>query len=103
MNPKGAAKRQKGLRVFNVRSRLVNFRVTEDEFQRLKTAASLQGCRCMSEFARMVMLGSSGGQWKPEAKAPDNQMVLLDKRLTELESNVTRLAGKLQVSPLASD
>src|ERR1017187_9362681 len=40
------------------RTRLVNFRVTDEEFERLKTASGRQGARCLSDFARGVMLGS---------------------------------------------
>lgn len=81
--------------MFNVRRRLINFRVTEDEFERLKLAAAVQGCRCLSEFARLVMLGTANGHSSPAPESLDSQMMLFDRRLAVLESNVARLAGKL--------
>src|SRR5450759_4168274 len=44
-----------------VRGRLVNFRVTDDEFEQLKTACDRQGARCLSAFARKIMLNAPDG------------------------------------------
>ena len=41
-----------------VRSRLVNFRVTDDEFRQLKDASDRQGARCLSAFARKMVLST---------------------------------------------
>jgi hypothetical protein len=84
--------------VFQVRSRLVNFRVTEEEFERLKVAATLQGCRCLSEFARSVMLGSADRDGKSTSDPVGKQMTLLERRLTKLESSVAKLAGRSESS-----
>ena len=42
-----------------VRGRLVNFRVTDDEFEQLKIACDRQGARCLSAFARKMMLNAT--------------------------------------------
>ena len=84
--------------MYKVRRRLINFRVTDDEFEQLKAAASLQGCRCLSEFARSVMLGSANGQLSPASAAVDSQMNLFDRRLSVLESNVARLVDMVAAS-----
>ncbi len=81
--------------MYKVRRRLINFRVTDDEFQQLKAAAALQGCRCLSEFARGVMLGSTGAQFGAAPVQLDSQMVMFDRRLSVLESNVARLVDLL--------
>ncbi len=73
-----------------VRSRLINFRVTEEEFERLKNAAEVQGSRCLSEFARLVMLGADSASG-PEYRSLDGKLSQFDKRLNALESNVERL------------
>jgi len=79
-----------------IRSRLVNFRVTDEEFEQLKTAATVQGARCLSEFARLVMLGTATGRYPPAAQEPlDCKLSLFDRRLNVLESNVARLVDAL--------
>ena len=78
----------------NVRHRLINFRVTDEEFERLKVAASLQGSRCLSEFARFVMLGTADAQTSPASQSVDSKLLIFDRRLAVLESNVARLVDK---------
>jgi hypothetical protein len=77
--------------VQKIRSRLINFRVTDEELEQLKAAATLQGSRCLSEFARLVMLGTAGGS----QESPDGKLSQVDRRLNVLEANVTRLVDAL--------
>ena len=74
-----------------VRSRLINFRVTDEELEQLKTAATVQGSRCLSEFARLVMLGTATGA----QERPDGKLSQFDRRLNVLEANVARLVDAL--------
>ena len=65
-----------------VRNHLVNFRVTEEEFEQLKSACDRQGARCLSHFVRNVMLSSP-------SLDPDSvvtKVVTLDQRVSALES-----------------
>ena len=79
-----------------IRNRLVNFRVTDEEFEQLKTAAAVQGSRCLSEFARLVMLGTAAGAHLLEVpESLNGTLSLFDRRLNVLESNVARLVGAL--------
>lgn len=79
-----------------IRNRLVNFRVTDEEFEQLKTAAAVQGSRCLSEFARLVMLGTAAGAQAPAIQESlDGKLTLFDHRLHVLESSVARLADAL--------
>jgi hypothetical protein len=64
-----------------IRTRLVNFRVTEEEYERLVTASDRQGARCLSDFARSIMFGGSY----------DDRLLSLDQRLTGLERSMARL------------
>ena len=91
--------------MYRVRSRLINFRVTEEEFQHLKTASALQGARCLSDFARNTILGSARGQYPPNHSNDSIDAVLVgfDRRLSALEVGLERLAGALsQREPAAS-
>jgi hypothetical protein len=77
-----------------VRARLVNFRVTDDEFEQLKTACDRHGARCLSAFARKVMLSA------PDANTEDldRKLAVLDRRLSALEVSLSRLFNALAVS-----
>ena len=76
-----------------VRGRLVNFRVTDDEFEQLKTACDRQGARCLSAFARQVMLSAPG-----ENGEVDRKLAVLDQRLATLEVSMSRLFNALAFS-----
>jgi hypothetical protein len=82
--------------VQKVRSRLINFRVTDEELEQLKAAATVQGSRCLSEFARLVMLGTApGAQFAASSESLDGKLSLFDRRLNVLEANVARLVDAL--------
>jgi len=76
----------------NPRNRLVNFRVTDEELRRLKTASNLQHARCLSDFARSVILESSA----EAADAPAGEWIAFSRRLARLESTVARLVNALE-------
>jgi hypothetical protein len=83
-----------GVAMNRLRSRLINIRVTDEELERLKAAAALHGSRCLSEFARFVMLGTATDQTGPASESLDSKLFVIDRRLAVLESNVARLIGK---------
>jgi len=76
------------------RGRLVNFRVTDDEFEQLKSACDRQGARCLSAFARQVMLSPHDAG----TDAYDRKLAALDRRLSTLEVSLSRLFHALAIS-----
>jgi hypothetical protein len=73
--------------MLQIRTRLVNFRVTEEEFERLKSACNEHGARCLSDYARALMLGTPhAGSESIAAK-----VVALDRRLAVLELSLSAL------------
>lgn len=69
------------------RTRLVNFRVSEEEFKQLQAACKKHGARCLSEFARTAMLAPTS--------MPDTIMPIvldLDRRIATLEVSITEIA-----------
>ena len=68
-----------------IRTRLVNFRVTDEEFDRLKTASDRQGARCLSDFARSILFGGSDR----------DRLLSLDQRVTAVERSMAHLAKAL--------
>lgn len=73
-----------------LRSRLVNFRVTDEEFQRLKSACNRYGSRGLSDYARAVMFA-------PEVDPTDLgiRMIELERRLSGLEASMSHLVNML--------
>ena len=65
---------------FQRRTRTVIFRLTDDEYQKLKSACLSRGARTVSDFARTELLRSV------ERERPD-----VDEKLAEIESGVHRL------------
>jgi hypothetical protein len=43
------------------RTRMISFRVSEREFEQLKTKSEAEGARSISDFARLALCGSGGG------------------------------------------
>ena len=80
-----------------IRNRIINFRVSEDEFRRLKAASTLQNARCLSDFARAATLRVAGNP-DSETVRNDGDLLALDRRLATLESNVARLVEVLMDS-----
>jgi hypothetical protein len=80
-----------------IRKRLVNFRVTDQEFERIKTASDRQGARCISEFARAVMLGGRGDTASDASDSftLHDKLLSFERRLAMLELYVSRLADAL--------
>ena len=67
----------------NVRGKLVNFRVSDAEFALLKTASDRHGARCLSAFARKMVLSTFNTEGENVAD--------LDRRLTILENSMARV------------
>ena len=77
-----------------VRGRLVNFRVTDDEFEQLKIACDQHGARCLSAFARKMMLNASNANGENLVE----RLAVLDRRLSILEDSMSRLFNALTSS-----
>jgi hypothetical protein len=76
-----------------IRTRLVNFRVTDEEFEQLKTATDRHGARCLSDYARSAMLNVASS--RSGADPVDDKVNSLDRRLTVLERSMSRLVEAL--------
>jgi len=81
-----------------IRKRLVNFRVTDQEFERIKAASDRLGARCVSEFARAVMLGGAAPDAPSESAGSVDvagKLLSFERRLAMIELCVTRLSDGL--------
>jgi hypothetical protein len=82
--------------VFQPRNRLVNFRLSEEEFERLKALCPLHGARSISDFARSSVLErlekTPAPAPNPTATAPAQENVIgLNSKVDALETRVDQL------------
>jgi hypothetical protein len=86
----------------NIRKRLIVFRVTDEEYARIKATSNSQGARCVSEFARAIMLGGRGRSDIAHDSADsvdlNNNLRSVEHRLGMLELYVSRLSEALSNS-----
>ena len=78
--------------IYSPRTRLVNFRLSEEEYQTLKDAALSQGARSISDFARAAILTSVAN---PVGQNGALDLEGLDQKVTEIQGAVNRIAGLL--------
>jgi hypothetical protein len=78
--------------IYSPRTRLVNFRLSEDEYQTLKEAAIRQGARSISDFARGAILTSVN---TPRTENGQMDLSGLDRKVTEIQGTVERISGLL--------
>jgi hypothetical protein len=67
------------------RTRAVIFRLTQDEYNRVKSASHAGGARSLSDFARANILRAAG----------EPTLGQVERKLDELDRTVRRLAEKL--------
>ncbi len=80
--------------IYSPRTRLVNFRLSEDEYQTLKEAAIRQGARSISDFARGAILNSVAN---PKSENGNHPLDLagLDRKVSEIQGTVEKISGFL--------
>jgi hypothetical protein len=88
-----AEARPQGVRMatLNQRNRIVVFRLTQDEYNSLKSACVASGGRNMSDFTRSELLTIV--QSNGHSSAIEQKFAALDRKLTDLHNLVQRIAG----------
>jgi hypothetical protein len=76
--------------VLRPRNRLVNFRLSEDEFERLRESCERFGARSISDFARSSVL-SRLEEGPEQALSSKSRITSLDTKVNELEARVSQL------------
>ena len=86
--------------VMKRRSRMINFRLSEAEYEQLRTFCVLHGERSLSDFARTavyeVMNGRNGGP----VNGVETTVEKLSGRVEEIEGELKRLAQLLESAAL---
>lgn len=78
------------------RTRAINFRLSEDEFEELKRACAAEGARSLSDFARRAV-------WRmimrdADTRLPGGSKDKINRRLDKLQEQLSELAGMLRRS-----
>jgi hypothetical protein len=83
--------------VLNPRNRLVNFRLSDEEFERLKNACAQFGARSISDFARGSVLDRIV-DGPASASRPGERIVELDHKVSALEGQVSQLLNLIEAT-----
>lgn len=78
--------------VFKPRNRLVNFRLSEEEFEKLRASCSLYGARSLSDFARAAVMRSVASGHSSEA---DNPLIPFSGAAAPMASKVNDLEHRI--------
>lgn len=81
--------------VLKTRNRLINFRLTEEEYLSLHHACGEQGARSVSDFARAAVMG------QVEKPVTGSAMVRLEEAMHALDARMVQLITLLHGRPLA--
>lgn len=84
--------------ILHPRNRLVNFRLSDEEFDRLKTSCEAYGARSISDFARTSVLERIDQLSAAEAGPPRDRVQMLDGKVAELEVRVGQLLNLLSAT-----
>ena len=83
--------------VYRPRTRLVNFRVNEEEYAAVLAACSQNGARSVSDFARLAVMHHAGVDQR-QAASMRWRLSALGHKMSELECRVLQLLRLLEAS-----
>ncbi len=86
--------------VYRPRTRLVNFRLSEDEYQMLKDTCARSGARSVSDYARSAVLSGNGVAVTTLDEPTDSldRWERLEGIVCQLEAKMSRLIDKEMVA-----
>jgi hypothetical protein len=82
--------------VLKPRTRIVTFRLAEEEFERIKNVCAAEGARSMSDYARTSLCNSIAARGAHADPGLDARVGRLDRKVEELDQAVrilTQLVG----------
>jgi hypothetical protein len=82
--------------VYRPRTRLVNFRLNEEEYATMCAACSQNGARSISDFARLAVLSHAAADEK-QATSMQWRLSALGHKMSELERRVSQLIRLLEI------
>jgi hypothetical protein len=87
---------ESAMSVLRPRNRLVNFRLSEDEFEKLRSACLESGARSISDFARSAVLTcmERGGP----SSSSESRVNHLDRKVSDLEDRIDQLLNLIEAT-----
>jgi hypothetical protein len=92
--------------ILQPRTKLVNFRVTDNEYEALRHASIACGARCLSDFARLAVLQAASSANATAAAEPERtaHLLVFDRRISAIENEIARLMDHFSpAEPVRSD
>lgn len=84
------------------RNRLINFRVSEDEFQAIMDATTAAAARSMSDHARNCVLGHNGTEDANKLERLEENMNRLHTKFEQLIEVLTEPIGATPLTPTST-
>ena len=78
-----------------VKKRIVNFRLTEDEYQTLQKACTTTGARSISDYARSILLGALPNETRPQRPDVSHRIDQLELRVRALSAAIRAIESML--------
>jgi hypothetical protein len=82
------------LPVYRPRTRLVNFRLSEEEYQQLKETCARSGARSVSDYARSSVLSGAAQAGVLAAEFPSSRMDRIESLLERIDSRLENLTAR---------
>lgn len=81
---------------------MVSFRLSEEEYETLKSISVTEGARSLSEIARDAVFRLLGNHEGPK-KDLETELRMLAERMDALDHEVKRLSGVVNAQPAAAE
>jgi hypothetical protein len=77
--------------VFKPKTRMISFRLSQDEYECLRQTSESRGARSVSDYARVTLCRVVAGD-PGTAESPETQIEEISQKMRELDYKVQRLA-----------
>ncbi len=88
--------------VYKRKSRMISFRISDEEYELLRKISQHQGARSVSDYARSALIHVNSETASPESGALEAKITRLDDELQELRTTVQRLTEIVSVEAQCS-
>jgi hypothetical protein len=78
--------------VFKPKTRMISFRLSEDEYEWLRQDSLAKGARSVSDYARLILCRIALGGGESNRDGAEEKLLQIGHRLNELDREVQRLA-----------
>ena len=79
--------------VFRRRTRVVSFRLSDDEYERLKQVSLAEGAHSVSDYARLALCRLLGAPRRSSGDGIEAKVLQLDEQMQAVQEELRRLQG----------